>query len=163
ASRPDVVLTDWVMPRMDGVTLCRLLKGHEELRSTYVIILSTRGETAAKVTGLDVGADDYLVTPVETNELLARVRAPLRPRRAPRRPRGAHRRGGVRGPPPAHRARAGGARGGADPPRPGGDPRRPHAPGAAHRLDRGRHVPGRGRRGRRRLRKGGGRRPLPRE
>ncbi len=82
ASRPDVVLTDWVMPRMDGVTLCRLLKGHEELRSTYVIILSTKSETAAKVTGLDLGADDYLVKPVETTELLARVRSGLRLRRA---------------------------------------------------------------------------------
>jgi len=82
ASRPDVVLTDWVMPRMDGATLCRLLKGHEELRSTYVILLSSRSETAAKVTGLDLGADDYLVKPVETNELLARVRSGLRLRRA---------------------------------------------------------------------------------
>ena len=82
ASRPDVVLTDWVMPRMDGVTLCRLLKGHDELRSTYVIILSTKSETAAKVTGLDLGADDYLVKPAEPNELLARVRSGLRLRRA---------------------------------------------------------------------------------
>ena len=82
ASRPDVVLTDWVMPRMDGATLCRLLKGHEELRSTYVILLSSRSETATKVTGLDLGADDYLVKPVETNELLARVRSGLRLRRA---------------------------------------------------------------------------------
>jgi len=70
------------MPRMDGVTLCRLIKGHEELRSTYVIILSTKGETVAKVMGLDLGADDYLVKPVETNELLARVRSGLRLRRA---------------------------------------------------------------------------------
>jgi two-component system, cell cycle response regulator len=82
ASRPDIVLTDWMMPRMDGVTLCRLVKGHEELRSTYVIILSTRGETIAKVTGLDLGADEYLVKPVDVNELLARVRSGLRLRRA---------------------------------------------------------------------------------
>jgi diguanylate cyclase (GGDEF)-like protein len=82
ATRPDLVLTDWIMPRMDGVTLCRLVKGHEELRSTYVIILSTKGETVAKVTGLDLGADDYLVKPVEPNELLARVRSGLRLRRA---------------------------------------------------------------------------------
>lgn len=82
ASRPDVVLTDWVMPKMDGVTLCRLIKGNEELRSTYVIILSTRGETVAKVTGLDFGADEYLVKPVDPNELLARVRSGLRLRRA---------------------------------------------------------------------------------
>ena len=82
ASRPDVVLTDWVMPKMDGVTLCRLIKGNEELRSTYVIILSTRGETVAKVTGLDFGADEYLVKPIDPNELQARVRSGLRLRRA---------------------------------------------------------------------------------
>lgn len=82
ASRPDVVLTDWVMPKMDGVTLCRLIKGNEELRNTYVIILSTRGETVSKVTGLDFGADEYLVKPVDPNELQARVRSGLRLRRA---------------------------------------------------------------------------------
>jgi diguanylate cyclase (GGDEF)-like protein len=71
-----------VMPRMDGGTLCRLLKGHDELRSTYVIMLSTKSEPAAKVTGLDLGADDYLVKPVEESELLARVRSGLRLRRA---------------------------------------------------------------------------------
>lgn len=82
ASRPDVVLTDWVMPKMDGVTLCRLIKGNEELKNTYVIILSTRGETVSKVTGLDFGADEYLVKPVDPNELQARVRSGLRLRRA---------------------------------------------------------------------------------
>src|SRR5262249_21770333 len=66
----------------DGLTFCRLVKGHDELRSTYVIMLSTKSETAAKVTGLDLGADDYLVKPVETTELLARVRSGLRLRRA---------------------------------------------------------------------------------
>jgi diguanylate cyclase (GGDEF)-like protein len=82
ASRPDVVLTDWVMPKMDGVTLCRLIKGNEELKNTYVIILSTRGETVSKVAGLDFGADEYLVKPVDPNELQARVRSGLRLRRA---------------------------------------------------------------------------------
>jgi two-component system, cell cycle response regulator len=76
--RPDVVVTDWEMPKMDGITLCRILKSIEELRFTHVIILSSRGETSAKVTGLDTGADDYLVKPVDPNELLARVRAGLR-------------------------------------------------------------------------------------
>src|SRR5512146_840835 len=50
--RPDVVVTDWQMPRMDGLTLCRILKGTEETRFTHVIMMSTRGETEAKVTGL---------------------------------------------------------------------------------------------------------------
>lgn len=82
ASRPEVVVTDWEMPNVDGVTLCRLVKGTEELRHTHVLILSSRGETGSKVVGLDNGADDYLVKPVEPAELLARVRAGLRLQRA---------------------------------------------------------------------------------
>ena len=80
--RPDVVVTDWTMPGMDGLTLCRLIKGAEEGRFIHVIMLSARGETEAKVTGLDTGADDYLVKPVAPVELLARVRAGLRLQRA---------------------------------------------------------------------------------
>jgi two-component system chemotaxis response regulator CheY len=82
STRPDVLVTDWIMPRLDGVSLCRLVKANEALRSTYVVILSSRGESAEKVTGLDFGADDYLVKPVDANELLARVRAGLRLQRA---------------------------------------------------------------------------------
>jgi diguanylate cyclase (GGDEF)-like protein len=82
AFRPDVVVTDWEMPRMDGLTLCRLIKGIEELRFTHVIILSSRGETASKVAGLDTGADDYIVKPADPTELKARVRSGLRLQRA---------------------------------------------------------------------------------
>ncbi len=80
--RPDVVVTDWQMPNMDGLTLCRILKGTEETRFTHVIMMSTQGETEAKVTGLETGADDYLVKPVEPVELKARVRVGLRLQRA---------------------------------------------------------------------------------
>lgn len=82
SSRPEVIVTDWEMPNVDGVTLCRLVKGTEELRNTHVLILSSRGETGSKVVGLDNGADDYLVKPVDPAELLARVRAGLRLQRA---------------------------------------------------------------------------------
>ncbi|MCL4810659.1 MAG: diguanylate cyclase [Thermoanaerobaculia bacterium] len=80
--RPDVVVTDWQMPVMDGLTLCRILKGTEETRFTHVVMLSARGETEAKVTGLETGADDYLVKPVEPVELKARVRVGLRLQKA---------------------------------------------------------------------------------
>ena len=80
--RPDVVVTDWQMPVMDGLTLCRILKGTEETRFTHVVMLSARGETESKVTGLETGADDYLVKPVEPVELQARVRVGLRLQRA---------------------------------------------------------------------------------
>jgi two-component system, cell cycle response regulator len=82
AQRPDVVVTDWQMPVMDGLTLCRILKGTEETRFTHVIVLSARGETESKVAGLETGADDYLVKPVEPVELAARVRVGLRLQRA---------------------------------------------------------------------------------
>jgi diguanylate cyclase (GGDEF)-like protein len=80
--RPDVVVTDWQMPRMDGLTLCRILKGSDETRFTHVLMLSARGETEAKVTGLETGADDYLVKPVDPVELTARVRVGLRLQKA---------------------------------------------------------------------------------
>ena len=80
--RPDVVVTDWQMPVMDGLTLCRILKATEETRFTHVVMLSARGETESKVTGLETGADDYLVKPVEPIELAARVKVGLRLQRA---------------------------------------------------------------------------------
>lgn len=80
--RPDLLLTDWEMPRMDGLTLCRLVRSIEELRFTHVIILSSRGDTSAKVAGLETGADDYLVKPIDPGELVARVRSGLRLQRA---------------------------------------------------------------------------------
>ena len=80
--RPDVVVTDWQMPKMDGLTLCRILKGTDETRFTYVIMASTLGETEAKVTGLETGADDYLVKPIDPVELRARVRVGLRLQKA---------------------------------------------------------------------------------
>jgi two-component system chemotaxis response regulator CheY len=80
--RPDVVVTDWQMPRMDGLTLCRILKANDETRFTHVLMLSARGETEAKVTGLETGADDYLVKPVDPVELTARVRVGLRLQKA---------------------------------------------------------------------------------
>jgi two-component system chemotaxis response regulator CheY len=80
--RPDVVVTDWQMPVMDGLTLCRILKATEETRFTHVVMLSARGEVEAKVTGLETGADDYVVKPVEPVELQARVRVGLRLQKA---------------------------------------------------------------------------------
>jgi diguanylate cyclase (GGDEF)-like protein len=82
AHRPDVVVTDWQMPRMDGLTLCRILKANDETRFTHVLMQSSRGETEAKVTGLETGADDYLVKPVDPIELRARVKVGLRLQKA---------------------------------------------------------------------------------
>ena len=77
--RPHLVVLDLMMPRVDGWQLCREISGE---RSRGIIILSARDETADRVQGLELGADDYLVKPFEFTELLARIRAVLR-RRSP--------------------------------------------------------------------------------
>ncbi|MGO8686263.1 MAG: response regulator transcription factor [Candidatus Dormibacteria bacterium] len=75
--KPDLVILDIMMPRLDGFELCRAIAG-EARRG--IIILSARDETTDRVRGLELGADDYLVKPFEFAELLARVRAVLRRR-----------------------------------------------------------------------------------
>lgn len=74
--KPDLILLDIMMPKLDGYALCA------ELRrlglATPVLMLTAKGQVEDRVTGLDAGADDYLVKPFSTDELLARVRALLR-------------------------------------------------------------------------------------
>ena len=76
--RPDLILTDWVMPEMDGVALIRALRADAVLRRVYVILLTSRDASSDRIAGLDHGADEYLVKPWSDEELLARVRAGLR-------------------------------------------------------------------------------------
>ena len=73
--RPDVVLTDVMMPRLDGFELLSALRSDAQLRDVPVVILSARAGEEAKVEGLDAGASDYLSKPFSARELLARVRA----------------------------------------------------------------------------------------
>jgi two-component system response regulator MprA len=77
---PDLVVLDLGLPRMDGIEVCRHLRGEGDVS---ILMLTARAETSDRVDGLDSGADDYLVKPFERKELLARVRALLR-RRPPR-------------------------------------------------------------------------------
>ena len=73
----DVVVLDLMLPRMDGIEVCRKLR-EEVKKSTPVLMLTARDTLADKVTGLDAGADDYLVKPFAIQELEARVRALIR-------------------------------------------------------------------------------------
>ena len=75
ADAPDLVLTDVMMPRLDGFGLLRALRSEPALAETPVIMLSARAGEEAKVEGLEAGADDYLVKPFAARELLARVNA----------------------------------------------------------------------------------------
>ena len=75
ARRPDLVITDVEMPRLDGYGVCKALKEDEDTAHLPVLICSTLGEAADLERGFDAGADDYLVKPVIPEELLTRVRA----------------------------------------------------------------------------------------
>ena len=73
---PDLILLDIMMPQLDGFAVCAELRRLG--RATPVLMLTAKGLVEDRVTGLDAGADDYLVKPFSTRELLARVRALLR-------------------------------------------------------------------------------------
>ena len=75
---PDLILLDWMIPKLSGVEVCRRLRRREDTASVPIIMLSARGEEDDRITGLDVGADDYLVKPFSMPELFARIRALLR-------------------------------------------------------------------------------------
>jgi DNA-binding response OmpR family regulator len=76
AEKPDLILLDIMMPKLDGFALCAELRRHSN--SVPILMLTAKGQVEDRVTGLDAGADDYLVKPFSTEELLARVRALLR-------------------------------------------------------------------------------------
>jgi PAS domain S-box-containing protein len=75
--RPDLVLSDVMMPRLDGFGLLAALRDDPELRDTPILLLSARAGEAARIEGLTAGADDYLTKPFSVQELLARVRTNL--------------------------------------------------------------------------------------
>jgi DNA-binding response OmpR family regulator len=77
-TRPDLVVTDVMMPRLDGFELTRRLRADPATNALPVIILTARDTSADKVTGLTAGADDYVVKPFDPLELIARVRSTLR-------------------------------------------------------------------------------------
>jgi two-component system response regulator MprA len=76
AFRPDVVVLDVMMPTIDGLTACRRLRARKV--PTPILMLTARDQVADRVSGLDAGADDYVVKPFSLDELLARLRALLR-------------------------------------------------------------------------------------
>jgi sigma-B regulation protein RsbU (phosphoserine phosphatase) len=75
---PKVILADWTMPIMDGLELCNQIKNNEKFKIIYYIILTARTSLRDRVTGLDVGADDFLMKPIENQELIARIKSGIR-------------------------------------------------------------------------------------
>ena len=75
---PDVVVLDWMMPRVSGLEVCRRIKMNPDTRGIAVIMLSAKSEEVDRVRGLETGADDYVIKPYSLAELMARVRSQLR-------------------------------------------------------------------------------------
>jgi two-component system phosphate regulon response regulator PhoB len=75
---PDLVVLDWMLPKVSGIEVCRRLRQGAESRNIPIIMLTARGEETDRIRGLDTGADDYVVKPVSMTELAARIRAVLR-------------------------------------------------------------------------------------
>lgn len=84
---PDLILLDLMLPGMMGMEVCKILKKSEKTAHIPVIMLTARGEEIDRVVGFEVGADDYVVKPFSTRELLLRVKAVLR-RSLPDKPEG---------------------------------------------------------------------------
>jgi DNA-binding response OmpR family regulator len=78
--QPDIILLDLMLPDMDGLEICRILKRDDRWSSIPVIMLTARSGEIDKVLGLELGADDYVTKPFSPRELLARVKAVLRRR-----------------------------------------------------------------------------------
>ena len=75
---PDIIILDWMMPRMSGIEICRNLRSNQVTKEIPIIILSARGEEGDRTLGLDTGADDYITKPFSPKELLSRMNAVLR-------------------------------------------------------------------------------------
>ena len=75
---PDLIVLDVMMPQMDGIEACRLLKEEASLANTIIIFLTARGEEYSEIAGFDVGADDYITKPIRPRALLTRVKSLLK-------------------------------------------------------------------------------------
>ena len=75
---PDIVISDWMMPEVDGLELCQSVKTGLNDAAPYFILLTAKGEVSDKLLGLQTGADDYLTKPCDHGELMARIRAGAR-------------------------------------------------------------------------------------
>lgn len=76
--QPDLMVLDWMLPKVSGIEVCRQVKADPATRSIPIIMLSARSEETDRVRGLETGADDYVVKPYSVVELMARLRTQLR-------------------------------------------------------------------------------------
>lgn len=76
-NQPDLIILDVMMPGMDGIDLCRVIRGRESTNSTPILILSARGDADSVMRGMEAGANDYLPKPILHHDLVAKVRTML--------------------------------------------------------------------------------------
>jgi len=76
--QPDIVLLDWMLPKLPGIEVARRLRAQQATRNLPIIMLTARAEESDRVRGLDIGADDYMTKPFSMSELTARIRAVMR-------------------------------------------------------------------------------------
>ncbi|HLT41678.1 MAG TPA: response regulator transcription factor [Sphingobacteriaceae bacterium] len=75
---PQLILLDIMMPEMDGIEACRVIRSLPEFKDTFIVFLTARGEEYSEVSGFNVGADDYIAKPVKPRILMSRIAALLR-------------------------------------------------------------------------------------
>ncbi len=75
---PDLILLDVMMPKMDGIEACRVMRTLPELKQTYIVFLTARNEEYSEIAGFNVGADDYIAKPIKPRALMSRINAILR-------------------------------------------------------------------------------------
>jgi two-component system phosphate regulon response regulator PhoB len=76
--KPDLLILDWMLPKLSGIDVCRTVRRTAALAHLPVIMLTAKGEEGDRICGLNAGADDYVVKPFSPNELIARIHAVLR-------------------------------------------------------------------------------------
>lgn len=75
---PDLIILDVMMPRMDGIEACRIMRAMPEFKNTFMVFLTARSEEYSEIAGFNVGADDYIAKPIKPRSLISRINAILR-------------------------------------------------------------------------------------
>jgi len=77
-SHPDLIILDIMMPKMDGIEACRILRTMNDFKNTFMVFLTARSEEYSEIAGFNVGADDYIAKPIKPRALVSRINAILR-------------------------------------------------------------------------------------
>ncbi len=75
---PDLIILDIMMPKMDGIEACRMMRAMPEFKNTFMVFLTARSEEYSEIAGFNVGADDYIAKPIKPRALISRINAILR-------------------------------------------------------------------------------------